>query len=40
MVLLSPETVTAHHRDQRAYVSVRQSSPRQVQHHQESQRNQ
>ncbi len=40
MVLLSPETVTARHRNQRAYVYVRQSSSKQVQHHQESQRNQ
>ncbi len=39
MVLLSPETVTARHRNQRASVSVRQSSSKQVQHHQESQRN-
>jgi hypothetical protein len=39
MALLSPETVTARHCKLRAYVYVRQSSPRQVQHHQESQRN-
>jgi DNA invertase Pin-like site-specific DNA recombinase len=37
---LSPEKVTARHRDLRAYVYVRQSSPHQVQHHRESQRNQ
>jgi DNA invertase Pin-like site-specific DNA recombinase len=40
MLLLSAEKVTARHRGQRAYVYVRQSSPKQVQHHQESQRNQ
>jgi DNA invertase Pin-like site-specific DNA recombinase len=40
MWLLSPEKITACHRDHRAYVYVRQSSPHQVQHHRESQRNQ
>jgi DNA invertase Pin-like site-specific DNA recombinase len=35
-----PTKVTARHRERRAYVYVRQSSPRQVQHHRESQQNQ
>jgi DNA invertase Pin-like site-specific DNA recombinase len=34
------ELITPHHQQLRAYVYVRQSSPKQVQHHQESQRNQ
>ncbi len=34
------EKITPHHCAQRAYVYVRQSSPQQVQHHRESQRNQ
>ncbi len=40
MLLASGEKITARHRDQRAYVYVRQSSPKQVQHHRESQANQ
>jgi hypothetical protein len=35
-----PTTITARHRERRAYVYVRQSSPHQVQHHRESQQNQ
>jgi DNA invertase Pin-like site-specific DNA recombinase len=34
------EKVTARHHERRAYVCVRQSSPKQVQHNRESQRNQ
>jgi DNA invertase Pin-like site-specific DNA recombinase len=34
------DTITAHHRDRRAYVYVRQSTLKQVHHNQESQRNQ
>jgi DNA invertase Pin-like site-specific DNA recombinase len=36
----SPEKITARHRERAAYVYVRQSTPRQVQHNRESQRNQ
>ncbi len=39
-VPLNAEKVTPRHCEQRAYVYVRQSSPQQVQHHRESQRNQ
>jgi DNA invertase Pin-like site-specific DNA recombinase len=35
-----PTTITARHRERRAYVYVRQSSPHQVQRHRESQQNQ
>jgi DNA invertase Pin-like site-specific DNA recombinase len=35
-----PTKITLHHRERRAYVYVRQSSPKQVQQHRESQRNQ
>jgi Resolvase, N terminal domain len=37
---LGAEKIAPRHREQRAYVYVRQSSPQQVQHHRESQRNQ
>ncbi|MDP9371029.1 MAG: hypothetical protein M3Q65_00930 [Chloroflexota bacterium] len=37
---LNAEKIAAYHHEQRAYVYVRQSSPQQVQHHRESQRNQ
>src|SRR5215210_3354460 len=37
---LSAEKIAPRHHEQRAYVYVRQSSPQQVQHHRESQRNQ
>jgi DNA invertase Pin-like site-specific DNA recombinase len=40
MSLLVPEKVTARHLERRAYVYVRQSTPKQVQQHQEGQRNQ
>ena len=33
----SPEKITARHRERAAYVYVRQSTPRQVQHNRESQ---
>jgi DNA invertase Pin-like site-specific DNA recombinase len=39
-VPLTAEKIAPHHCEQRAYVYVRQSSPQQVRHHQESQRNQ
>ena len=39
-VPLNAEQVTPRHCEQRAYVYVRRSSPQQVQHHRESQRNQ
>jgi DNA invertase Pin-like site-specific DNA recombinase len=39
-MLSHPEKITDRHRERRASVYVRQSSPYQVQHHQESQRNQ
>jgi len=39
-MLSTPEKITDRHRERRAYVYIRQSSPKQVQHHQESQRNQ
>ena len=39
-VPLNAEKITPRHYEQRAYVYVRQSSPQQVQHHRESQRNQ
>src|SRR5579859_6500708 len=39
-MLASPEKITARHQERHAYVYVRQSSPKQVQHHQESQRTQ
>lgn len=37
---LTAEKIAPRHHEQRAYVYVRQSSPQQVQHHRESQRNQ
>lgn len=37
---LNVEKITARHRERGAYVYIRQSSPKQVQHNQESQRNQ
>ena len=37
---VSAEKIARRHQEQRAYVYVRQSSPQQVQHHRESQRNQ
>ncbi len=37
---VSAEKIALRHQEQRAYVYVRQSSPQQVQHHRESQRNQ
>jgi DNA invertase Pin-like site-specific DNA recombinase len=40
MSLLVPEKVAARHLERRAYVYVRQSTPKQVQQHQEGQRNQ
>jgi DNA invertase Pin-like site-specific DNA recombinase len=40
MMAASAETITAGHLARRAYIYVRQSSPGQVQHHRESQRNQ
>jgi DNA invertase Pin-like site-specific DNA recombinase len=39
-MLANTEKITARHRERHAYVYVRQSSPKQVQHHQESQRTQ
>lgn len=39
-MVASAETITAGHLARRAYIYVRQSSPGQVQHHRESQRNQ
>jgi len=39
MILTTAEKITPRHREQRAYVYVRQSSPQQVRHHRESQRN-
>src|SRR5215469_10601510 len=40
MTTQSYDKITARHREQYAYVYIRQSTPRQVQHHLESQRNQ
>jgi DNA invertase Pin-like site-specific DNA recombinase len=40
MIAVSPEKITSRHLARRAYVYVRQSSPGQVQHNRESQRNQ
>jgi len=40
MMTTSVEKITARHRERAAYVYVRQSTPRQVQHNRESQRNQ
>lgn len=40
MIALSTEKVTTGHRERQAFVYIRQSSPKQVQHNQESQRNQ
>jgi DNA invertase Pin-like site-specific DNA recombinase len=40
MTTLAQDKITARHRERQAYVYVRQSTPKQVQHHQESQRNQ
>jgi len=40
MMLANAEKITLRHRERHAYVYVRQSSPQQVQHHRESQRNQ
>ena len=40
MTATAPEKVTARHRERAAYVYVRQSTPRQVQQHRESQTNQ
>lgn len=40
MLTTSPEKITAQHRARAAFVYVRQSTPRQVQHNRESQRNQ
>ena len=40
MTTLTHDKITARHRDRHAYVYVRQSTPKQVQHHPESQRNQ
>ncbi len=39
-MLVSAEKITPGHRDRRAYIYIRQSSPKQVQHHRESQLNQ
>ena len=39
-MLTSPEKITGRHRDHRAYIYIRQSSPKQVQHHRESLHNQ
>lgn len=39
-MLTSPEKITPRHRDQPAYIYIRQSSPKQVHHHRESQVNQ
>lgn len=40
MTTLAQDKITVRHRERQAYVYVRQSTPKQVQHHQESQRNQ
>jgi DNA invertase Pin-like site-specific DNA recombinase len=40
MITVGAEKITSRHLERRAYVYVRQSSPGQVQHHRESQRNQ
>jgi DNA invertase Pin-like site-specific DNA recombinase len=40
MTTLVQDKITVRHRERQAYVYVRQSTPKQVQHHQESQRNQ
>jgi DNA invertase Pin-like site-specific DNA recombinase len=40
MMLPQPEKIISRHRERAAYVYVRQSTPKQVQQHQESQRNQ
>jgi DNA invertase Pin-like site-specific DNA recombinase len=40
MIARSPEKITSQHRQLHAYVYVRQSTPKQVQHNRESQRNQ
>lgn len=40
MIPPATEKITARHRDRHAYIYVRQSTPRQVQHHRESQANQ
>jgi DNA invertase Pin-like site-specific DNA recombinase len=40
MTTPTQDKITARHRERQAYVYVRQSTPKQVQHHQESQRNQ
>ncbi len=40
LTLPDPDKIAARHREGRAYVYVRQSTPRQVQQHRESQRNQ
>ena len=40
MLLVSAEKITPGHHDRRAYIYIRQSSPKQVQHHRESQLNQ
>lgn len=40
MTAIAPEKITARHRERAAYVYVRQSTPRQVQQHRESQVNQ
>ena len=40
MITHSPEKITSRHRQLHAYVYVRQSTPKQVQHNRESQRNQ
>jgi hypothetical protein len=40
MITRSPEKITSRHRQLHAYVYVRQSTPKQVQHNRESQRNQ
>jgi len=40
MVTLAQDKITVRHRERQAYVYVRQSTPKQVQHHQDSQRHQ
>jgi len=40
MMMHTQDKITGHHRERYAYVYVRQSTPKQVQQHQESQRNQ
>jgi DNA invertase Pin-like site-specific DNA recombinase len=39
-MLSTAEKITPRHREQRAYIYIRQSTPQQVQHHRESQHNQ